>query len=346
MIIKNIRITFLEAINHDKIFFGCPSIYVNIIYKKQYKSLYNLMNKLCYFLIDSNSSQSMLDNDGNYYCHYQQMSVINSEIIQYVVNNETNPTGSQTQIKFRKSIQFSSELQKHDLKYHTMDDNEKIRLYFTNDYNTDYNIKKIKDFYTLKSLLKRAIYRAATEVYEGLNHDLVKSDTNIVLLSFIVIVAIWEIHSLLFPIYYIIAYTYSNWNVIINLELKLLSLEGLILVLLFYTFVTHCVCGYIVTKYVIPLYNKLRYILPADALRRDVTKQNNPREWRMIAEKFCNKLDTQVVEVFKNILLRCKAIESRKMKEMILDQYFGNDIGAIVKQYVPVYDYRLCSLDL
>ena len=47
----------------------------------------------------------------------------------------------------------------------------------------------------------------------------------------------------------------------------------------------------------------------------------------------------QVNQFFENILVRCKALQLRRIKEIMILKHFEKDIVPIVNDYLPINDY-------
>ena len=157
------------------------------------------------------------------------------------------------------------------------------------------------------------------------------------------IVIVCKLHCVFFPFYYMFIYYFGNDQFEDELS-EQYSFEMVIFILLICTFVLYIVVGYLSVWYMVPLYYKLCFVIPIDRLAQPklgyLGLHDSGDEYYKIIHHFRNETIENMQQLFKNILLHCKALELRPIKEKVVIEYFGHDIGTIVNEYLPVYDYK------
>ena len=165
----------------------------------------------------------------------------------------------------------------------------------------------------------------------------------------LVFVILTRFHLVLIPIYSCICFISSSTNDTNN---KMLDLNKHLDVLLFILMISSIILFFIFLFYLcvclIPLYYQLSFVLPFAKLCGidDIDANNRQQVSCLTVKKSFELVDIQVCQqLFESILLHMKALESRPIKEQIIWDYFGKDIGSIVIKYLPICDYKECLRD-
>ena len=234
-----------------------------------YKELYNVFNKIAYFLTNDVKCNLFFKKSESKQFH-QQMSCINYELLHYCihVNNPKNLSYRRAKGLLKDMTQFTQDSSKYDPNTDetgtgvVMNSIEKNVYFPSSNGSSPYHTRL-----PLKEMYEYAWYRST----EFLSFNIYSTNTCKRILSRISVgyFLIWKLNTLLFPLYCLLCYEVST---IINLidGNQVYVMDVFIVITSIFLLVLYIIALFLSFYVLLPLYYKFCYVLPFQRLSKKV----------------------------------------------------------------------------